>query len=326
MRQRRIKMEGQRSVYHCMTRIVGDDFLLDEERAKEVLRKQIWNVSGFCGVEVLTYCIMSNHFHILVRTPYDDEVKALSDTEILQRAGCIYSPEKVSFLRDRFNEGGDIRRNFRANLLSRMGDVSLFMKELKQRFSIWYNRTHRRRGTLWGDRFKSVLVQDDPFALMTVAAYIDLNPVRAGLISDPAEYRYCGYGEAMGGSKRARRGISSLTDPKEVWSSVIEKYRVVVFGKGYARDARTHDCGVDIEKARRILNEGGRVTRSEALRCRVRYFSDGAVLGSKEFVQKYFESHRERFGVKRRDGPRQMKGTDWGDLTCIRDLRREVFG
>ncbi|MGY8697004.1 MAG: transposase, partial [Verrucomicrobiia bacterium] len=84
-----------------------------------------------------------------------------------------------------------------------MGDVSLFMKELKQRFSIWYNKSHRRQGTLWGERFKSVLVQDDPFALMTIAAYIDLNPVRAGIVSDPVEYRYCGYGEAMGGSKIA---------------------------------------------------------------------------------------------------------------------------
>jgi len=61
-------------------------------------------------------------------------------------------------------------------------------------------------------------------------------------------------------------------------------------------------------------------------RCRIRYFSDGAVLGSKEFVQKYFESHRDRFGAKRRDGPRKLRGSDWEGLMCIRDLRRDVFG
>ncbi len=326
MRQTRIKIEGVESVYHCMTKIVGGDFLLEGDREKEVLRKQIWKVSAFCGVEVLTYCIMSNHFHILVRTPRRDALDELSDKEILRRTGCIYSKEKVEFFESRFDEGGDIRKRFRANLLSRMGDISLFMKELKQRFSIWYNKTHRRTGTLWGERFKSVLVQDDPFALMTIAAYIDLNPVRARIVSDPVEYRYCGYGEAMGGAKNARRGISRLTRHRESWGRAIEKYREIVFGKGYARNASRGNRALEIEKTREILNTGGRVDRTEALRCRIRYFSDGAVLGSKEFVQGYFESHRDRFGRKRRDGPRRMRGSDWGELTCIRDLRREVFG
>lgn len=326
MRQPRIKVDGERAVYHCMTKIVGGDFLLEGDREKEALRKQIWKVSEFCGVEVLTYCIMSNHFHVLVRTPDSSDIDELPDDEILRRAKCIYSPEKVEHFEGRFKEGGDIRRRFRANLLSRMGDVSLFMKELKQRFSIWYNKSHRRSGTLWGERFKSVLVQDDPFALMTVAAYIDLNPVRAGIVSDPIEYRYCGYSEAMGGGKKARKGISSLSTRSEPWGRAIERYRVIVFGKGYVRDARKGSRGVDVEKTRNILNTGGRVDRTEALRCRVRYFSDGAVLGSKEFVQGYFERNRERFGPKRRDGPRRLRGSDWGELTCIRDLRREVFG
>ena len=50
------------------------------------------------------------------------------------------------------------------------------------------------------------------------------------------------------------------------------------------------------------------------------------MLGSKEFVQGYFESHRDRFGAKRRDGPRKLLGSDWEGLMCIRDLRRDVFG
>jgi putative transposase len=336
MRGTRIKMEGESSVYHCMTRIVGGDFFLEGEREKEVLRKQIWKVSAFCGLEVLTYCIMSNHFHVLVRTPHRSEVEELSDKEILRRVSCIYSVDKVDFFRSRLKLGGDTRRNFRANLLGRMGDISLFMKELKQRFSIWYNRSHRRSGTLWGERFKSVLVQDDPFALMTIAAYIDLNPVRAGIVSDPVEYQYCGYGEAMGGSKIARRGITRLMGSRSSWGRSVERYRVIVFGKqsslklrpsgGYAQDAAKGNRSVDAEKTREILNTGGRVSRNEALHCRVRYFSDGAVLGSKEFVQGYFESHRDRFGAKRRDGPRKMRGSDWEGLMCIRDLRRDVFG
>ena len=54
------------------------------------------------------------------------------------------------------------------------------MKELKQRFSRWHNRRVGRKGPVWEDRYKSVQVEDDETALRTIAAYIDLNPVRAG--------------------------------------------------------------------------------------------------------------------------------------------------
>ena len=80
------------------------------------------------------------------------------------------------------------------------------MKELKQRFSIWFNRTHENHGTLWSERFKSLLVENNPEALKVVAAYIDLNPVRAGLCGDPKSYRWSGYAEALSGEEQAQRG------------------------------------------------------------------------------------------------------------------------
>ena len=53
-----------------------------------------------------------------------------------------------------------IDADIRQGLIARMGDVSIFMKELKQRFSLWYNRHHDRFGTLWAERFKSVVKRD----------------------------------------------------------------------------------------------------------------------------------------------------------------------
>ena len=90
--------------------------------------------------------------------------------------------------------------------LYRMWDLSQFMKTLKQRFTQWFNKRHARKGTLWEDRFKSVLVEDGHAAQM-VAAYIDLNPVRAGMVADPKDYRWSSYGEAIAGKQRAREGI-----------------------------------------------------------------------------------------------------------------------
>ena len=90
--------------------------------------------------------------------------------------------------------------------LYRMWDLSQFMKTLKQRFTQWFNRKHGRRGTLWEDRFKSVIVEDG-YAARVMAAYIDLNPLRGGICKDPAEYRWSSYGEAVAGGKKARAGL-----------------------------------------------------------------------------------------------------------------------
>lgn len=327
MRQRRVKAEDVGAVYHCVTRIVGGDFLLEGDREKEVLRNQIWKVADFCGVEILTYCIMSNHLHILLRTPDKTQVSRLPNSELVRRAKRIYSAEKAgAFEAGLEDKEAETRERFRRQLLTRMGDVSQYMKELKQRFSIWYNKSHKRIGTLWAERFKSVLVEDEPMALSTVAAYIELNPVRAGIVDDPASYRFCGYAEAMGGFKLARNGIVSLLGGRCSWASAGARYRVVVFGKGQTYDARRPGRFVDKKKTEKIMNEGGRVAKSEALRCRVRYFSDGMVLGSNEFVQSYFEANRDRFGPKRLDGPRRIRGSDWSGLKCIRDLRKQAFG
>jgi putative transposase len=327
MRTRRLKAEGCGAVYHCISRIVGADYLLEGDREREVLRNQIWKVADFCGVEVLTYCVMSNHFHVLVRVPDRGLLSKVPDSELLRRAKRIYGPERAGF----FEQGlagaePDARKLFREQLVSRMCDVSQYMKELKQRFSIWYNKAHLRVGTLWAERFKSVLVEDEPMALSTVAAYIDLNPVRAGIVSDPAEYRFCGYAEAMGGFGPAREGISRLMGYGEVWGAAVARYRVAVFGKGQDGDADRPGRSVDGETAARVMNEGGKVRLDEALRCRVRYFSDGAVLGSREFVEGFFDAARAKVGVRGWKGPRELVGSDWGGLSCARGLRRRVFG
>ena len=66
---------------------------------------------------------------------------------------------------------------------------------------------------------------------------------------------------------------------------------------------------------------------AKMLRCRIRYFTDGAVIGGKEFVNEAFASARERFGTKRKDGARKMRGdaaAAKGMLWCLRDLRKGI--
>jgi putative transposase len=321
MRIRRFKaVEGEVGIYHCISRITHGEMRLDK-REKEVLRKQMWQVADFCGVEILTYALMTNHFHLLVRVPVAGE---LSDEELARRLEVLYGNDlRAQTWAKWLREGGAAGGAIRAKLLNRMQNVSAFLKELKQRFSIWYNRVHGTFGTLWSSRFKSLLVEEESAAVAIVAAYIDLNPVRAGLCQDPKDYRWCGYAEAVGGRAEAQRGLMAVWKGRgisagqpENWGSVRRAYRAMLAEKRGPR-----------EYSLQIFRGGGNLSLGEAMGCRVRYFSDGALLGSREFVQRWFEVQREGLSPSRRVGPRALRGcAAWAGLAVYRALRVRPFG
>ena len=232
----------------------------------------------------------------------------------------------------------------RGRYIRRMHDLSEFMKSLLERFTKWFNRTHSRSGTLWEDRFKSVIVESGT-AARTIAAYIDLNPVRAGMVSDPAEYRWSSYGEAVGGGrkgngKKAREGLvrayfcdQGVGFESERWGEVSRLYRRMmglalgrkngkaVVEKGVDRRQLTAAEALESEDNGTVLPD---LKLAAMLRCRVRYFTDGAVIGSKAFVNEAFAAARERFSERRKDGARRMKGTGEAAASALwsaRDLQ-----
>ena len=76
-----------------------------------------------------------------------------------------------------------------------------------------------------------------------------------------------------------------------------------------------------------MIETNGRLPQHEVLRCRVRYFTDGAVLGSRDYVQRYLTAYRISSGRRSRTAPRPLPNvTDWGDLATLRGLRRNAFG
>ena len=330
MRQARIKVptdEGP-GVYHAMTRTVNGEKLFDDD-AKEVLRKQLRQVADFTGVEVITYAILTNHFHVLLRVPQQTE---LADAELLRRYRVLYprptryQAQRHEVIQSQLATNGPEAVAWRRRQRALMGDLSQFMKLLKQRFSIWFNKSHRRYGTLWAERFKSVLLEPKDRVIETVAAYIDLNGVRAGLAEDPKDYRFCGYAEAVAGSEIARRGISSInTTANESWEEAHADYRQVLFGTGAG--PREHSGGIAAEDFARVMRAGGRLPLATVLRCRVRYFTDGAVLGSQAFVETQLAGLRRRTGRGERRASHPLPDlTDWGELTTLRRLRRRAFG
>ena len=184
-----------------------------------------------------------------------------------------------------------------------------------------------RSGALWEGPFRSVLVEPGE-ALRTVAGYIDLNPIRAGIAEKPEAYRWCSYAAALGGMRLARKGLTTVLyfagRKNLTWAKAAACYREYLFGVGAevkSDGVSKPKGGFSQEEIRAVLAVGGRLTVAQALRCRVRYFTAGAVLGSQAFVDEFFERQRASFGKRRKSGGRRMKGAVWGGLRALRDLR-----
>ena len=344
-------------IYHCISRVVDRRFVF-AERECEAFRMFMRMYENFSGCRVMSYCVMSNHFHLLLEVPPMVE-GGVNDEVLLRRLSALYSEAFVAGVaaelaeaRNLAHDGGGTRvAEIHARFTYRMHDLSEFMKGLLIRFTRWFNREHSRKGTLWEERFKSVIVESG-VAARTMGAYIDLNPVRAGMVKDPADYRWSSYGEAVGGGKKgngkkAREGLvrayfcdqgGGFETEKwlEKWQEVARLHRRMMglaLGRkpGAAKVTEVGNCeGQTTMNTAEMLasNDNGTILKdlglAKMLRCRVRYFTDGAVIGSKEFVNEAFANARDRFGAKRKDGARVMKGSGSGAkglLWSVRDLR-----
>src|SRR5271166_4113104 len=163
MRFPRINAEGQ-SFYHCVSRVVDRQFIFqtadhgspEAERFVLLMRR----LEAFSGVRVLTYALMSNHFHLLCEVPQAQE---LSEAELLERIQAGYGParrqaldQQLAHLRQE-PDGADQIQRLLQPYRNRLFDISIFVKELKGRFAQWYNRRHGRYGVLCAERSVKIL-------------------------------------------------------------------------------------------------------------------------------------------------------------------------
>ena len=332
------------SVYHVVSRVVERRFAFGPKE-KEKFRMFMRMAENFTGCRVLTYCVMSNHFHILLEVPPKPD-GGLPDEVLFERMRALYSKGRVAAVAEELEALGKrgskvAQEALRESYAYRMQDLSEFMKVLLQRFSHWFNKAHDRTGRLWEQRFKSVLVEDG-IASRTIAAYIDLNPVRAGICEDPAEYRWSGYAEAVAGGKKARGGLvraMKLGDghagTARAWAQgrLAKEYRALLLSAAVEVeiDGEIKRKGMGRRRVEKELSELERrkddLAISRVIRHRVRYFTDGVVIGGKGFVDEFFQGCRERFGPKRTSGarkPRGALGEMAGNIWSARDLRTGV--
>ena len=298
----RMIIKGEPAVYHVMSRTALDGYVIGDVE-KDYLFNLISRLSSIYFTEVIGFCLMGNHFHLLVRMHPGEE---FSDEEIKKRFSLLYGDEKNRNLGD-----GQI-----PSLREKWADLSQYVKEIKQTFSRFYNRLHNRKGFFWSERFKSVIV-DNGDTLINCLAYIDLNPVRAGLAEKPEDYRWCSLGYHM--QTNNKDGFLSLDfglrefGPSGIRSAVTSEfhgasvrkaterlyiYRRFVHGKGFLETQ---------EMQENELFEKGAI---EKFKYRSRYFTDSGIIGTKTFVVHHYQTFKHIFSSKHEKRPKTIQGME----------------
>jgi hypothetical protein len=324
-------------VYHVVNRVV-DRRMAIGPREKRHFLKLTKAYAAFSGIRLLAWCLMDNHFHLLLQVPAKS-IAPPDEAEVLRRMAFIYPDAQMLEVRGQLaacKDDAAARAKLLAPYARRMGDLAQCMKTLQQRFTQWFNRIHTRTGTLWEDRFRSTIVEGvdesgrTSHATRIVAAYIDLNPLRAGIVDDPKDSPWCGYGAAVRGDKEARAGIEKLWGMQG--AGAMAAHRVFLYEEGAAektedgktQDARTGEwkCrkGIGGADVRKEQKRGGRLPLHVMLRMRVRYMTAGGVIGSRAFVEEVTGASGES-----KPGTLMRRG-DWGGLRSLRNLQRRVFG
>lgn len=325
MRTKRLKVDPriEGSVNHLVSRTNNGEWIFNR-REKMKFLSLVRQAAEFCGLKLLTFVLMITHPHLFTENPEWKEDP--DDAEILRRFRVLnpgrekYRGMSLELVEMHLRENTEFGIEWRRKQLAQMGDISQMMKIVKQRFTVWFNRVHRRTGTIWGGRFKNSLVEEDSGAFLAMAVYIDLNPVRAGIVRDPKDYAFSGYADAVAGNEQSRKGIMRIVE-MPTWDKAQAEYRKLLYAVG--TKVKANAASIAIEDFEKVVAERGQISLAEALMCRIRGFTDSLAFGSAEFVAKHLETFQKANNRKRRSQPKPMPAvTDWGGLCTLRGLRR----
>jgi REP element-mobilizing transposase RayT len=209
--------------YHVVARCVRRAWLwgLDEYAGRDYSHRKTWvlerlaQLTSVFAIDICAYAVMSNHYHLVL---YVDQLRAqqLSEREVVDRWAQLYGfPRSVTRYLD--GEAGEVEAGLSRSLISlwrtRLYDISWFMKCLNEHLARRANAEDQCTGKFWEGRFKSQALVDEA-GLLTAMAYVDLNPIRAGIASTPEESEFTSIHERI-------RRHTNLEDGAFVQSAVV---------------------------------------------------------------------------------------------------------
>lgn len=306
-RGRRPWVHQDEGCYHLMSRIVGEQRLMKDAEKEYFMTRMMILARGFF-IKIHNFAILDNHFHILC-TSQEREAREASSQDLVKRYKKMFGKTAEHPIGSKtktnewiLDEDGGIER-----LRARLGSLAEFVKELKQGFSRWYNKKNNRKGTLWSDRYKSVIV-DHGRGAVCVGAYIDLNPVRADIVDIPEDYRWCTLGfRARNGKWRSRwLHLPTFEKVDEIWTGLTttfkvnpsralqaECFREFVYQNGLIKKEGKGHIPAPLAK---IVKDGrGQMGIGDTLLYHCRNISEGIALGSFGFIKNLQELNKRKF-------------------------------
>jgi len=193
----------QVQVMHCVQRCVRRAFLCGQdpwsghsfEHRRQWIRQRLEFLASVFGIDCLTYTVLSNHLHVVLRSR-PDVVAGWSDKEVAARwlrlfpkrrnkDGSPAEPKKPEI--DMIVNDPEVLAERRR----RLSDISWWMRCTAENVARRANREDECTGRFWEGRFKAQLLLDEA-SLLACAAYVDLNPIRAALAETPEESEFTG--------------------------------------------------------------------------------------------------------------------------------------
>jgi len=287
----RFKAVDTAAWYHIHSRVAGcrGEYPLSEPLAQRNLMEllQHYCTAYFC--QAAAFSVMGTHYHLVV---HFDQPTVVPRDELERRAHYLY-PSKVS-KRVIAQWSDEQWERFRKRLF----DVSELLRNIQSAFARWYNETYERRGTFWGGRFKSVYLQQGN-AVLDCMLYVDLNPVRAGIVERPEEWQGSSVYLREIGEDEWLLPLSEVVNAGSEADALVE-YRAQLYYRGSVPtkpgQAVIPDHVVEAEEKRGFAVRG-------VYRRRLGYFVDGLVIGTEEFIRSKLQLLREAGVYKRRKNP-----------------------
>jgi REP element-mobilizing transposase RayT len=318
--------------YHITSKVAGGELIFSNQDKEHFLELLERFAAGFF-VQIHAFAIMGNHFHILA-TCLENEAQIASKDELIKRYHLMYG-DNLDHPPGSYDnnyqltpdEDGGIER-----LRRRLGSISRFMQELKQTFAHWYNTKYDRTGYLWGGRFKGILVSKG-VAQLIISSYIDLNPVRANIVSKPEDYRWCSLGMRVRSSKRAKKLLHPITilpdnDYHQEFQGlsfapiVLNKttfdqfstYREFVYRSGgVTQSGKAH---ISHELVKDVIKYHGKMGIEDRLQYRLKNLSEGLAFGSFSMIAQ-LQKRLERKFVRPRSFMKSGIIGDWSFTTRV---------
>lgn len=299
--------------YHVYNRVAceKDRMPFDEiTQAKETFEQYLnFYTEAYC-CEVATYVVMGNHYHLVLRM---EPFKEFSKDELKERAKLFY-PNTFD-LTNRWSEAHWEQFN------QRLFNLADLMRNIQQGFARWFNKAAKRRGRFWADRFKSTILYGEE-SLVECMQYVDLNPIRAGLVDRPEDYIYGGFSKRMCGEGHNLYELKGLLSIRSS-NKALEHYRSMLYTRGSIRNKEgtieIKEVVFDLE-----MKQNFNLSLREESKDHFRFYVDGLVIGAEDKVQDWLRRLKDSGTYLRRKNPIPIKeGLEW---FSVREQRSHFEG